>query len=416
MTDSRTGTGEARTGEGLRVAHVIGGGDTGGAMTHVLPLLAALRREGAEAGLICLGQGGLVEQAEERGLPVEVLPMAHRWDARVLGRLRALLREGDWDVVHTHGMRANLPLRLAALTGFRRRPCLLTTMHSDVLLDYTSPALAGTYSFLDRVTTPVVDTVVCVSGALRDRLQQRGYDASRLGVIHSGVEVSEAEGSSVEGSEAETPEVPSAPLPAPWGREAAGGRRCVGTVARLVPVKDIGLLLEVARVLAERMDDLQVGVAGDGPERERLQQAAETAGVGGTVVFLGEVRPVTPFLRGLEVYLMTSESEGLPLSVLEAMSVGVPVVATDVGGLSEAVEHGVGGYLVPRRTDRRAMAEELAGYVEELLGDEDKRRRFGEAAARRARAEFSARSAARAHVRLYRRCLAGKADAAERKR
>jgi len=392
-------------------------------MTYLLPLVAALRREGVDACLICLGGGGLAEAAEERGLPVEVLPMAHRWDPRVMGSVNRAFSGARWDVIHAHGMRANLPLRLVRLVrGIRNygrpgnRPCLFSTVHSDLLLDYSYSLEARLYSALDRATIPLVDTVTCVSGEMRARLQQRGYDVSRFRVIHSGVEMGAVQ--AVPG------QTPPAPGPAGVREDTAGAgkpraprtSRRVGTATRLVPVKDTDLLLEVGGILAARVDDLRVEVAGDGPERDRLLRTVEAAGLGGIAVFHGEVRPVIPFLRGLEVYLLTSESEGLPLSVLEAMSVGLPVVATDVGGVSEAVEHGVTGYLVPRRTDRREMAEQLAGFVEELLRDEEKRRRFGEAAARRARAEFSTRSAARAHVRLYRRCLAGKADVTERRR
>ncbi|MBN1629989.1 MAG: glycosyltransferase, partial [Thermoleophilia bacterium] len=97
---------------GLRVAHVIGGGDTGGAMTYLLPLVAALRAEGCDARLVCLGGGGLAEEAAARGLPCKVLPMAAAWDPRVLPGLRRALTRGLWDVVHTHGMRANFPVRV----------------------------------------------------------------------------------------------------------------------------------------------------------------------------------------------------------------------------------------------------------------------------------------------------------------
>src|SRR5660398_195759 len=121
----------------LACGSVLWGGDTGGAMTYLLPLVAALRREGVDACLICLGGGGLAEAAEERGLPVEVLPMAHRWDPRVTGGVNRAFSGARWDVIHAHGMRANLPLRLVRLVrGIRNygrpgnRPCLFSTVHS----------------------------------------------------------------------------------------------------------------------------------------------------------------------------------------------------------------------------------------------------------------------------------------------
>ena len=133
----------------LRVVHVIGGGDTGGAMAHVLPMVAALRRAGCDAHLLCLGGGGLAEAAATQGLPVETVAMASPWDLRVLRPLRDRLDHFPWDVVHTHGMRANLPVRLLSPL-LRRRPCLFTTVHSDLASDYASGAKLEVYRRLDR--------------------------------------------------------------------------------------------------------------------------------------------------------------------------------------------------------------------------------------------------------------------------
>lgn len=178
---------------GLRVLHVIGGGDTGGAMAHLLPLLTALRAEGVDARLLCLGAGGLAEAARARALPVSVLPMANPWDARVLPGVRRALRRtepcgGCWDVVHTHGMRANLPVRLV-LPTLRPRPCLVTTVHSDLRLDYARGAQARLYEGLDRRTSFLVDRVVCVSADLQDRLVERGWKRARTAVVPSGLEL-----------------------------------------------------------------------------------------------------------------------------------------------------------------------------------------------------------------------------------
>jgi hypothetical protein len=106
----------------LRVLHVIGGDDTGGAMSYLLPLLAALRAQGCDAHLLCLGGGGLADAAASRDLPYTVIPMSHPWDARVLAPLRRRLTGEDWQAVHTHGMRANLPVRLVLPTIPRRPP------------------------------------------------------------------------------------------------------------------------------------------------------------------------------------------------------------------------------------------------------------------------------------------------------
>jgi hypothetical protein len=110
----------------LRVLHIIGGDDTGGAMSYLLPLLAAMREQGCDAQLLCLGAGGLSRAAARRGLPYAICPMSHPWDVRMLPALRRHVVDEDWQVVHTHGMRANLPVRLV-LPTVPGRPLLFTS-------------------------------------------------------------------------------------------------------------------------------------------------------------------------------------------------------------------------------------------------------------------------------------------------
>ena len=327
---------------GPTVLHVIGGGDTGGAMSHLLPLLTALRRAGCDARLLALGAGGLADAARARGIPVRVLPMRNAYDPRVLRDLRDVLSATPWDVVHTHGMRANLPVRLLFRTLPRDgRPCLFTTVHSDLELDYGSSLKVKAYGLLERGSAPGVDRIVCVSDGLRRRLEQRGYDPERLVTIHSGVELerlglaaeplsatSAAAWGAGAGLVEDAPPTSDAPRvvpgpPAPpcpvctpvaagpastteerAAAEAALTRAAeptagaevpaltrtattepehpptIGTVARLVPVKDVALLLEAAARLLGDFPGLRVVVVGDGPERPRLEAAAAALGPG----------------------------------------------------------------------------------------------------------------------------------------
>lgn len=372
----------------LRVLHVIGGGDTGGAMAYLLPLLTALRTEGCDANLLCLGTGGLAVEAAGRGLPCEILPMENPWDVRVLPGLRRYLVGGGWEVVHTHGMRANLPAR-AILRVTRSRPTLFTTIHSDLSLDYAHPLKSRAYVALDRFSAGTVDGFFCVSADLAGKLVARGVPKSQIRVVYPGIE------------------------PVDTGYRGAAPQPdgdVVGTVARLVGVKDIGLLLEAARLLRDARPGLRVVVVGDGPERAALERQTADAGLDGVVEFRGEVRPAWSALREFQVYALTSVSEGVPLSVLEAMSMGLPVVATAVGGIPEIIDDGVNGYLVPRGEDRTATAVALAGRLEALLADPEARARMGAAARRRATERFSTTTAAREALRFYERVLAARSE------
>lgn len=365
-------------------------------MSHLLPLVSALRAEGCDAQILCLGAGGLAEAAGKRGLPHSILEMSNPWDPRIMVGLRRRLLSEGWDVVHAHGMRANIPIRACfpirrGLPLAGRRPLLFTTVHSDLALDYASPMKAKAYLALDRMTSVAVDGYFCVCAYLADRLAARGIPRSRIHVVYSGIEQNPDYADLIDGVRSSV------------HAGYAGEGEVIGTVARLVDVKDIALLLEAARILGERRDRFRVIIVGDGPERTYLEGQASAAGLTGVVDFRGEVRPVWEALRDFHVYALTSVSEGIPLSIIEAMSVGLPIVATAVGGVPEVIDDGVSGHLVARNADRVAMAAALADRLDALLRDGTARAQMGRAAEERVLRDFSSAATARETMRVYER-------------
>ena len=150
--------------------------------------------------------------------------------------------------------------------------------------------------------------------------------------------------------------------------------------------------------------DVRFNIVGDGAERQALEGQAKRLGLEDRVVFFGSRSDVPALLNDFDVFVLASRHEGLPLTILEAMSSGLPVVATDVGSVGETVENGVNGFLVP--PDRpKAIAEAL----DRLLRDSALRLRMGEAGRRRAVAEFSMAEAVRKHAALYMEILRRKA-------
>ncbi len=409
--------------ESLRVVHVIGGGDIGGVMTHLVPLLSALRERGVDLHLLCLGGGGFADEAIRRDIPLQVLPMTGPFDPRVLPRLRSALSAGGWDVVHTHGSRANLPVRVlrsphpraGSSLGSPRGNCprYFTTIHSDLLLDYRSRLRASVYGVFDRATLVAVDQIVCVSEDLRRRLVGRGYPAVKLLVVRPGLELDpnrplpEERAALARDSGSFTGDLPSSDpeLPEAMVRIDTPDACWVGTVARLVGVKDIDLMLRSFALVAGEMPTARLAVVGDGPDRSRLQQTAVALGMEGRVAFTGRVPTIWPALRRFSAYWLTSISEGLPLSIMEAMCTGLPVVASAVGGVPEVLEDGVSGYVVPR-VDREAAIVAMAGRVRQLLEDPVLCLAMGKAGADRVTKEFVPQAAAKQYEHAYRRAVA----------
>jgi glycosyltransferase involved in cell wall biosynthesis len=392
----------------LRVLHVIAGDDTGGAMSYLLPLLAALRAQGCDAHLLCLGRGGLADAAARRDLPHAVIPMSHPWDARVIPPLRHHLSVQDWQVVHSHGMRANLPVRLVLPTVLRR-PLLFVTVHSDLALDYSNSLKARGYALMDRATRPLVAGFCCVSAALARGLVERGIPESRVYVVHPGIETFSA-GAPGAPAAAEAAAPPQTQVAAgAFADRASDHAPTIGTVARLVPVKDLGLLLDAVALVAEKVPQVRAVIVGDGPERAALEQRAAAGDLVGRVQFMGHVTPARPVMARFDVFALSSESEGVPISVLEAMAVGLPVVATAVGGLPETVLDTVTGYLVKRAPERAATAGALAGRLAEILLDPAVRQRMGEAGKRRVAEHFSSEAAGSTMLNIYARALAASA-------
>ncbi len=183
-------------------------------------------------------------------------------------------------------------------------------------------------------------------------------------------------------------------------------RPTVGTVARLVAVKDIDLLLEVAGRLRRTHPGLEVVIVGDGPERGRLKSLAADMGLSEAVRFRGGMDDVAPVWAGLDVYMVTSVFEGgVSMSVLEAMANGLPVVTTAAGGVGEVVVDGETGFVVTREQERGTLALALAERAGALLNNPGLRDRMGAAGARRVREHFAIEQTAAQTLRAYERCV-----------
>ncbi|HSB38404.1 MAG TPA: glycosyltransferase family 4 protein [Gaiellaceae bacterium] len=350
--------------------------ELGGAQTAVSLLLPGLVKQ-FEVTLAARGGGPLRAGAEAAGVPFVELRHVRRsinpWrDALALAELVRLCRRVRPDIVHAHSSKMGVLGRLAARLA--RVPVRVFTAHGWSFVAYTG--LAGRlYLLVERLMRPLTSAVVCVSEASRAQgLVARACNPARTVVIHNAVDVRSF------GSRAE-----------------ANGPVRVVSVGRFAYPKDFSTLLEALERIGS---DCRAALVGEGPGLQEVTSGIVARGLSGRVELLGARGDVAGVLAASDIFVLSSRSEGLPVSILEAMAAGLPVVATDVGGVTEAVVDGETGLVVPP-----ADPEALAAALERLVVDGGLRRRLGAAGRARALRLFDVQRFRAAHLELYRREL-----------
>lgn len=369
----------------VRVLHVIGGGEYGGAEEYLVQLFTHLRGAAfpVELHLACFYEARLAQELRQRGFALSVMPYG-RLDIRLVRGLAALFRRFQPDVVHTHGVKANFFARVAAR---RTAIPLVTTVHSVLRYDYPNPLAYFVAAQMERWTRRWNHHYIAISQALKAQLVAEGILPERISVIHHGIDV-----------ERFSPDRRHAALRQEWGFPADAF--VWGTVARFVEVKGLSVLLHAFSRVRQIEPRARLVLIGDGPLRAQLDAQARALGITDAVCFTGFRRDVPDCLANLDAYVSASFSEGLGLSVLEAMAMRLPVVSTAVGGILDFLRHGENGLLVPPRS-----AEELAGGMLLVMRDASLAARLAEQAWRDVRTSFSAERMASETWNVYERLL-----------
>jgi len=362
----------------MRVAIISPGELFGGVETQIIDLLSAFRNmEDVEAAAILFHDRRLAGELRERGFSPLIVSSRHGHDPRTPRRLRELLREQGAEVLHVHGYKATVTAALGA--GGSR---VVKTIHG---LPEPPPDPYRAFKVrcnhtLDDWATRRLRAVVCyVTADIGKRLAHRHRGLPRH-VIHNGI-------------------VPLATGVAPPPPELSDRAYHVGIVGRLSRVKGIVHAIR-AMTLPEMPPGTVLDIFGEGPEEPVLREHVAAAGLGGRVRFHGFRRQIRSYLAHLDCLLMPSLHEGLPYTLLEAMSLGLPIIASRVGGLAEVIADGRTGLLVAVG-DALAIARAVAL----LAGDPDRAGRLGEAAAEDQRRRFTLQLMARRYRDVYREAL-----------
>ncbi len=388
--------------EPIRVLRLIARLNVGGPSLHVSYLTEGLAQRGYRttlvAGSLSQGEGDMAFVAEGRGIEIEWLPELQReisplHDLAVIRRLAAIMRRERPHVLHTHTAKAGTAGRLAALvSGDARPPVIVHTFHGHMLKGEFDPLRERAYRGIERQLARITDALVTVSPEVRDELVEIGVVApTRFAVVRLGIELCERVGEAATG----------AALRAELGIPAA--RFTIGWVGRMTAVKQVSDALETLRRLRDRGCDAALVLVGDGPDRAGLERRARELGLEEGVFFVGFQQDVGPWFHAVDVLLLPSRSEGTPVSAIESLAAGKPVVATHVGGLADVVHEGEDGYLVPFG-DVEAAAERL----QRLADDPLLRQRLGAAGRERILPRYRVPRLVEDVDRLYRSLLEAK--------
>jgi glycosyltransferase involved in cell wall biosynthesis len=383
-----------------KILRVIARLNMGGPALHVAYLTEGLRERGYDttlvAGSLARGEDSMAFVADARDVEIvridelgrEISPLR---DLMATVRLARLIRRERPDILHTHTAKAGTVGRVAALLAGGRRPSVVVhTFHGHVLRGYFGPVRTWFFRQLERWLASKTTALIAVSPQVRDDLVALGIaPASRFVVVRLGIELGERVGSEANGRGESRRYLGIEPQ-----------RFAVGWIGRMTAVKRTDDVLLAFKQLRDDGVDAVLCMVGDGPDRPDLERRAHELGIVRDTLFLGYQEDVGPFYAAFDALVLASSNEGTPVSAIEALAAGRPVVATRVGGIPDVVVEGVDGFLVePGATD------DLAGRLSQLARDPTLRERMGRAGRERVLPRYAVERLVDDVDRLYRSLL-----------
>ncbi|MDX6388072.1 MAG: hypothetical protein QOD85_1874, partial [Gaiellaceae bacterium] len=357
----------------VKILRVIARLNMGGPALHVAYLTEGLRQRGYDtvlvAGTLARGEDSMAFVAAARDVEIvqidqlgrEISPLR---DLVATVRLARLIRKERPQILHTHTAKAGTVGRVAAiLAGSRRPPIIVHTFHGHVLRGYFGPLRSRFFRQLERWLATRTTALIAVSPQVRDDLVALGVaPKERFVVIRLGIELDERVAAESTNGRADNRRYLGIP----------GDRFAVGWIGRMTAVKRTDDILVAFKRLRDSGVDAVLCLVGDGPDRPELERRAHELGVIRDTVFLGYQEDVAPFYSAFDALILPSSNEGTPVSAIEALAAGRPVVATRVGGVPDVVRDGEDGFLV-----EAGDTDELADRLEQLARDPALRERMG---------------------------------------
>lgn len=362
--------------------HIGVGGDVGGGERYLLLFADRINKEKYKLLFVSSQQKTFVDELRKRNLETLIVNMESKFNIRALFQLRDFIKANKIKIVHTHGPRGSFYGRLAA--RWAGVPIIISTIHVSIH-DYPVCKLKrDVYILLDRLTAHFCDKIICVAKALADNLICKSkINPDKFLVIHNGIDLERFSNAG------DTYDLLK-------GLKVSVKDKKIGIVGRLSCEKGHRYFLEAVAEVKKIFPDIKCLIVGDGPLRKELERLSERLGVFQNCIFTGTMHNIPEILSVLDVLVLSSVSEGLPMILLEAMAARCPVVATRIGGIPELVEDNKTGILVEPK-DSRALAR----AIESLLQNKEKAREMASLARSMIEREFMAEEMAKKIEDVY---------------
>lgn len=361
----------------VKIFHFISGDLWAGAEVMAFNLLNSLRKhDDLDVQVILLNQGRLADELQASGIRVHIISEKHHHFYEIYRNALTVIGDNPPNIIHSHRYKENF------LAYFIKKKFheikLISTLHGLPEIFTTKSSLGSriksrvNYKILSRY----FHKTVAVSSDIRETLINNfGFADERVEIIRNGIQIPHSE--TVAKKEVK-----------PF---------VIGSSGRLFPVKDYPLMIEIANSMTKSDNaDIRFEIAGDGPELSALKILISRYGLQGQFSLRGHLDDMQSFYQGLDLYLNTSVHEGIPMAILESIAYGLPIVASNVGGIKEIIKNGQEGFLIEGRNPMEFAKKCLLLYRNTEL-----RKRMSEAARNRAEEAFSAERMAKSYHDMY---------------
>ena len=369
----------------MKVLHLISGGDTGGAKTHIINLLCGLKDK-VDVKLVCFIKGPFADDLKKHGIDAHVIEQKSRFDFSVVNKLKDLIESENFEIVHSHGARANL------ISYFLKKKVdakFITTVHSDYLLDFKDNFYKNiVFTNLNKFALKRFDNYIAVSDSFKDMLVSRGFDKDKIFTIYNGIFL---EDKIIKDKESYLKEK----------NIDYKDKFIVGILARLDKVKDHETFLRAAKEVIDKDKSVIFLLAGDGQDKEHLLSLKKDLGLEQNVYFLGNETHPYDFLNAIDINVLCSLSESFPYVIMEGGSLKKATIASRVGGIPKIILDGETGKLFEKQ-DYKALAADIL----KLKNNADERKKLGENLYTRIIDNFTHIKMAEKHVEIYKKILA----------